>query len=114
MADDLIEAIARRVVELLRDELQSRAVSARLMTAEQVADHLGVSRSWVYEHAQDLGAIKLGPGPKAPLRFDVFKATASFTVRNATSRDLRPTPRLPREAGGNLLPIRGRRDARRA
>lgn len=113
MGEDLIEAIARRVVELLRDELHSRGVSARLMTAEQVADHFGVSRSWVYEHARDLGAIKLGSGPKARLRFDVAEVTASLAVRSAAVRDVRPTPSAPREAVGDLLPIRGRPGARR-
>jgi hypothetical protein len=29
-----------------------------------------VSRSWVYAHQRELGAMRLGTGPRARLRFD--------------------------------------------
>jgi len=40
-----------------------------LVDAASVAEHLGVSRDYVYEHADDLGARRLGSGPRARLRF---------------------------------------------
>jgi predicted DNA-binding transcriptional regulator AlpA len=62
-----IEAVARRVAQLLRAaEVQRDA----LLTAAQVAARLGVDRSWVYAHANELGAVRLGNGPRARLRFD--------------------------------------------
>ena len=39
-----------------------------LLTVAEVAEVLRVGRSWVYEHAAELGAVKLGAGQTAPLR----------------------------------------------
>jgi len=33
-----------------------------LLTVAETADVLRVARSWVYEHAAELGAVKLGTG----------------------------------------------------
>src|SRR3954468_4709415 len=54
-------------------ELRSIAVSdlsslPALLTVAETADVLRVGRSWVYEHAAELGAVKLGAGQTAPLR----------------------------------------------
>jgi hypothetical protein len=39
-----------------------------LLTVAETAHLLRVGRSWVYEHAAELGAVKLGTGQTAPLR----------------------------------------------
>ena len=39
-----------------------------LLTVAETAEVLRVGRSWVYEHATELGAVKLGAGQTAPLR----------------------------------------------
>ena len=39
-----------------------------LLTVAETADVLRVGRSWVYERAGELGAVKLGTGQNAPLR----------------------------------------------
>jgi excisionase family DNA binding protein len=39
-----------------------------LLTVGETAEVLRVGRSWVYEHATELGAIKLGRGRTAPVR----------------------------------------------
>jgi hypothetical protein len=39
-----------------------------LLTVAEVAEVLRVGRSWVFEHAAELGAVKLGVGQTAPLR----------------------------------------------
>lgn len=65
---DLVEAIAVRVAELIGDGARSEA-SARLIDASALARELGVERDWVYSHAEDLGALRLG-GPHGRLRFD--------------------------------------------
>jgi len=65
---DLVEAIAHRVVELLRThELWEH--QARLVDAATLARELGVERDWVYANSERLGAIRLG-GPRGRLRFD--------------------------------------------
>lgn len=64
---EAVEAIALRVVTLLeKNGLRQR----ELIGAAELARRLGVDRSWVYSHAIELGAVKLGDGPRARLRFD--------------------------------------------
>jgi hypothetical protein len=65
-----VDAVARRVVDLLREEGELPLDGPRLMTVSQVRDEFGVSADWVYANADALGAIRLGPGPRARLRFD--------------------------------------------
>jgi hypothetical protein len=72
-----IEAVARRVVELIRDEGGSPA-RQQLVDAATLASELGVDRSWVYSHSGELGAIKLGTGSKPRLRFDRAVALEVF------------------------------------
>jgi hypothetical protein len=62
-----IEAVARRVIELLGEEAP---FPSGLIDAAEVARRLGVAHSTVYEKAAELGAIRLGDGPRARLRFD--------------------------------------------
>jgi hypothetical protein len=62
---DDIEAIAHRVAKLLN---QSPAL-VRLVDAATLARVLGVERDWIYAHANQLGAIRLG-GSTGRLRFD--------------------------------------------
>ena len=65
---DDIEQIAHRVAELIDKREVSPAVQ-RFVDAAHVARLLGVERDWVYEHAVQLGGIRLG-GPRGRLRFD--------------------------------------------
>lgn len=64
-----IEVLAHRLAELLEPRDSSPA-RAELITAEEVARWWGVSRRWVYDHAEELGARRLGGGPRPRLRFD--------------------------------------------
>ena len=63
----IVETIAQRVAELLRTDL---GLTPRFLTPLQVAERFAVSRKWVYDHAEELGATRLGQGPRARLRFD--------------------------------------------
>jgi hypothetical protein len=65
-----IELIAARVAERLSGEMPTPA--ARLADARTVARELGVDRDWVYSHARELGAVRLG-GERGRLRFDLAK-----------------------------------------
>jgi hypothetical protein len=62
-----IEAIARRVTQLL----STHPSGVVYIDARELAERLGVERSWVYAHARELGGVRLGDGPRARLRFDV-------------------------------------------
>jgi hypothetical protein len=58
------ERIAALVAEAVR-----RDPPARFIDAASTARMLSVERDWVYEHAEELGAVRLG-GPRGRLRFD--------------------------------------------
>lgn len=64
-----IEALARRLADLLAPREPARP-RAQLITAEEVARWWGIGRRWVYDHADDLGARRLGGGRRPRLRFD--------------------------------------------
>lgn len=68
-----IEQIARRVVEILREDGQPGV--GRYVDAATLARELGVERDWVYAHAEKLGALRLG-GPSGRLRFDLEEVLA--------------------------------------
>ena len=55
------------VIEPMLSAHDLRALPA-LLTVTETAELLRVGRSWVYEHAAELGAVKLGRGQTAPLR----------------------------------------------
>lgn len=82
-----------------------------LLTVAETAELLRVGRSWVYEHATELGAVKLGTGQTAPLRIPrdgvqrvVAMPSSSAPRRSMPARraresetakgELRPRPRL--------------------
>lgn len=71
LAPETIEAIAQRVAELVADA-GSEALDARpeRITAEEVSRWWGISRRWVYDHANELGARRMGSGRRPRLRFD--------------------------------------------
>ena len=66
--EDDIEQIAHRVAELVGKHALGTP-APRFVDATFVARLLGVERDWVYEHATQLGGIRLG-GPRGRLRFD--------------------------------------------
>ncbi len=72
--DALVQAIAERVAELLRCE----PTRGRLVDAQTLADALGVDRSYVYSHAAELGAVRIGSGSKPRLRFNLDIARQAF------------------------------------
>lgn len=89
-----------------------------LIDAAEVARRLGCSRDHVYAHADELGAVRVGTGPRPRLRFDPailaarLDGSASSARRGAQSppEPERPCRRgSPRRWEGELLPIRGDR-----
>jgi hypothetical protein len=104
-----VEAIARRVVELLQRQGHEEH---ELVDAAELARRLGVDRSWVYTHAIELGAVKLGGGPRPRLRFDPKDAIERIRER-ALGRDTqapatrrRRSPQASAFEDPRLLPIK--------
>lgn len=81
---------------------------APLLTAAQVARRLNVTRGWVYHHADELGALRLGDGPRARLRFDADLIAARLHPRQRPGT----APTQARHSTVELLPIRGPRPRR--
>lgn len=81
VAPAVARAVTERVVELL-DERDAN----ELVDAAELARMLSVDREWVYEHADRLGAVRLGDGPRPRLRFEVGRAVASFRELSAQRR----------------------------
>jgi hypothetical protein len=112
LALPLVEVIAERVLQLLGDRNDDEI---QLLTVAQVARRFQVHPSWVYANARRLGALRLGTGPKAPLRFDPRRV--ALAVEDPAFSDgppvvNTPAPEPPRALGGTparrsrgLLPI---------
>jgi hypothetical protein len=95
--------VANRVADLLR---MGQASAPELVDTAEIARRFGVSRDFVYDHAEDLGAVRLGNGPKARLRFDPAKVG-----RALQKPPKKPTPQPRRRRtrpSSSLLPVRGR------
>lgn len=118
-----IELIAiRRGVQVPLDDhdievIAERVVAAGVITelieppidATELAQRLGVTRDWVYANATRLGAIKLGDGPKARLRFDLATAMAALHCEQSS---MRVTQEEPRRGPGRPRGTRRRSTAR--
>jgi hypothetical protein len=101
-----IEAIARRVVELLQDA-PGRA-TPRLVSAAEIARRFDVTRQWVYENGDRLGAVRLGNGARPRLRFDPRRVEAALAGADERG-DPRPrgtTRRSNRVDPADLIPLR--------
>jgi hypothetical protein len=89
-----VDLLAGRVAERLAPLLaSSTGRSEVLVDAHEIARRTGRSRWWVYEHAGELGAVRLGAGPRARLGF--WPARVEAYIQDAA--DLRaPVPSPPR------------------
>ena len=109
-----VDAVARRIVEVLREEGVLRREGPRLLTVGEVAVEFGLSTDWLYTHARQLGAIRLGSGPKARVRFDRHTigeniARLGSRDRHDESRGQSPDPdRTQSPHSSGLLPIADR------
>ena len=100
---------------------ETPALIRSLVDVKTVAAYLAVDRSWVYEHADELGARRLGSGPKARLRFSLAEvderlSTCSDSRGGKSSVPAQPVAsrrrtRRPLGTTVDLLPIRGERRA---
>jgi excisionase family DNA binding protein len=117
-----IDAIADAVADRLLDRLAGQPLpTGQLLTASEAAERLGVSKDYIYAHADDLGALRIGDGPdKRPrLRFSAadLDSACSESKRSqpaASRTPKRKTPRHRPQGVGqkpDLLPIRRERRA---
>lgn len=82
-----------------------------LWSTRKVAEEMAMTEEWVRDNAADLGAIRCGRGPRAPLRFEPGSIEA-YKERQRI-RPLEPPPNRPRSQtaqraaseGIELLPV---------
>jgi hypothetical protein len=107
LSDDTIEQIAQRVAAILAD--QHWNPSPQLVDAAELARQYGLTRDWVYQHADLLGVTRFGTGPRARLRFDPERVTAVLqrgTEQSTKRTETTPRRRSPRAPSTTpLLPI---------
>ena len=104
-----VEAIAECLLEKIRETLRPQLWFGLADVAE-VAQRLRVHENWVYAHAHELGAIRLGKGAKAPLRFDLEGLACAIGV-NGSKRSRRGPGRPARHGlpnGVRLIEARAR------
>jgi hypothetical protein len=80
LADEQLEHLADLIADRLRAPAEARAGEARLVDAATVAAELGLTRATVYQHAERLGGVRIGPagdGRKPRWRFDLEAARAA-------------------------------------
>ena len=107
IADRLSDAIVERVVEAIRAEgliPQGRTTMSWLDTKE-VAERLGVELEWGYEHAEELGASRIGTGPRPRLRFPAH--ILDSRSGKPTSPEAASEPAKRRSGPDGLIPIHG-------
>ncbi len=113
LAEESITAIASCVVALLRVAPDAHS-KREWIDAQELARLLGVRRNTVYAKAEELGAIRIGSGPRARLRFPA-SAAASLRRDEPARRTHRKSDerrrRVRRSSGHELLPLRGQRSA---
>lgn len=109
LTPETIDAIAERVVDLLGDEgiVQRVAQSPDLIDATEAARILGITRSTVYELADELGAQKIGNGSRPRLRFDAELVAAFGATRTPKAVAPARAPRRKQPASAvALLPVK--------
>jgi hypothetical protein len=116
--DTFAVVVARQVAELLSERGLLDEAGAWIDAAEVARRH-SVSRAWVYAHARELGAVRLGTGDRPRLRFD--PAEVRRRLQAYVPSPLPPAAPLrtargrgSRRSNTGLLPIKGGQQADRA
>jgi hypothetical protein len=103
--DDALDRLADLLAERLAVRLNGLAPSRSepLVDAAEIARLHGKTRSWVYEHAGELGAVRLGSGPRPRLAFSPARVAERLEkVAKPATAPLpeNPEPRRRRQRAG--------------
>jgi len=107
LAPESVDAIADALAERLRGSDPPQA----LVDASEAAALLSVSTDWIYRHSASLGAVRIGSGPRARLRFDPARIAALPSEPTPPPAPARRPRRRRSGTDVELLPVgRRRRD----
>jgi hypothetical protein len=114
LADLLAGRLAKRLVPTLVAQVRLEPTRPALVSAAELARLTGMSKRWVYDHSDELGAHRTGTGPRPRLRFDPVLAIANLTARDVEEGSAPATAPRPRAhtlpISVPLLPVRGEGD----
>ena len=92
-----VRAIAEAIADVLAERglvvYAGPSASARVLSVREVSKLLGRSAPWVYAHATELGAIRMGNGPKARIGFDLATIEQWKRDNQSRPREARKAPR---------------------
>ncbi len=93
--DQLADLLAERLVVRLKG-LTPPAPAEPLVDAAEIARLHGKTRTWVYEHAGELGAVRLGSGPRPRLAFSPARVAEQLETVDKPATTPLPEPAPPR------------------
>ena len=98
--DDALDRLADRIVDRLAARLgvltPDHAQPEPLVDAAEIARRHGKTRSWVYEHAGELGAVRLGSGHRPRLGFSPARVAEQLKTVGKPATTPLPEPAPPR------------------
>jgi hypothetical protein len=80
LADEQLVHLADLIAERLA---KAAGAQQSLVDAATLAQQLGVSRATIYEHARELGAVRIGAGGRGRLRFDPVQVRQVLAEKDA-------------------------------
>jgi hypothetical protein len=83
--EQLADLVAERVLARLAD-VDTSSRSSSLIDAHEAGRRLGRSATWVRRHADQLGAVRLGDGPRPRLAFDPEQIAEHVAARCTRER----------------------------
>lgn len=104
LVDELADRLASRLAPKIADLVSTAApvppahtqgAGAGLWTTRRVAEHYGVAVGFIYQHAEELGCIRLGGSSRPRLRFDPDVVRERWPLVSGRLPELAPTHRRP-------------------
>jgi len=90
LADEIANRLALRFGGLMPAQAEA------LIDAAEVACRYRKTRAWVYQHAGELGAVRLGTGPRPRLGFSPARVAQALAAAERVEPPVRAAPGSPR------------------
>ncbi len=105
IADRLEERLRPRLAQIAAPEVESGAApAAEWWSARQVAEHYGVTLGFVYQHADELGCVRVGGGRRPRIRFDPCIVRDCWSVVGDSLPEIAPQRRPGKRAARRAKP----------